>query len=76
MNKDKNYRIKLLMYHYFQDHRVFTYAFIHSEFNRIQDLSNHITNLFGINNFNLQLHDVYLLPNEDIRIIQPNDKIM
>lgn len=64
------------MYHYFQDHRVFTYAFIHSEFNRIQDLSNHITNLFGINNFNLQLHDVYLLPNEDIRIIQPNDKII
>lgn len=64
------------MCHYFQDDRAFTYAFIQSEFSVIQDLINHITKMFDIKDFSLLLHGFYLLPGEDIRIIQANDEIL
>lgn len=62
MQGEKQFRVKLILGHYFADHKANSYVCVNRDWNKVHDLHLHIKSLFDIDGFVLKTTENIYLP--------------
>lgn len=71
----RQFKIVVQLDNFFQDHRREARIFVNKSMKTIEDLENHISQVFGVSSFYLCCQSQFLPPVEDVRVLQEDDVV-